>query len=246
VKAQTTTTTWQATSTVTQPVTAVYPNLLAGKTTIFDDTVAPTVSISAPLNNSTVSGIIKLAVMASDNVGVSQINWYVNDLFVGQKLSDPLTIDWDSRTIPNGKYNMTAIAWDGSKNSTTSTLITVNVQNGMQAVTSPTLTAVQTPATETKITTTSTAKISPASFGDKSENVKRIQQYIKDAGYFTGNITGYYGKLTAAGVYEFQKANNIGGGDGQRVGPLTISAFQRGGFSITPRPAFSDITTCRR
>ncbi|MGM9762424.1 MAG: peptidoglycan-binding protein [Candidatus Cryptobacteroides sp.] len=45
--------------------------------------------------------------------------------------------------------------------------------------------------------------------GDKSAEVVELQQYLKEAGYFSGNTTGLYGKQTEAAVRAFQKDNGI-------------------------------------
>ena len=44
--------------------------------------------------------------------------------------------------------------------------------------------------------------------GDKNEEVKRLQQYLKNLGYFTyPECTGYYGNVTREAVFLFQQEN---------------------------------------
>ena len=43
----------------------------------------------------------------------------------------------------------------------------------------------------------------------KGDDVKCLQTYLKQSGYFNGPITGYYGNLTKEAVRKWQKANNI-------------------------------------
>ena len=45
--------------------------------------------------------------------------------------------------------------------------------------------------------------------GDKSEDVRTLQQNLKLLGYYKGSITGSYGKLTKEAVAKFQRANKL-------------------------------------
>ena len=55
--------------------------------------------------------------------------------------------------------------------------------------------------------------------GDKDEEVKLLQQRLKDLGYYTGNITGVYNDATTEAVKEFQKKSSLET-DGV-LGPIT-------------------------
>jgi hypothetical protein len=56
----------------------------------------------------------------------------------------------------------------------------------------------------------------------KGEDVKFLQQYLKDEGFLTSEPDGNFGPMTKAAVIQFQKAHSaeLGGGDGV-VGPKT-------------------------
>ena len=45
--------------------------------------------------------------------------------------------------------------------------------------------------------------------GDAGTDVQRLQDRLRDLGYFTGESTGYYGNLTISAVEEFQKQNSL-------------------------------------
>ena len=45
--------------------------------------------------------------------------------------------------------------------------------------------------------------------GDEDEEVKLLQQRLKDLGYYTGNITGVYNDATTKAVKEFQKKSSL-------------------------------------
>ena len=55
----------------------------------------------------------------------------------------------------------------------------------------------------------STSASSTLRYGVKSEAVRQMQQDLKDLGYYTGSVTGNYGKLTEEAVYNFQRSNNL-------------------------------------
>lgn len=46
-------------------------------------------------------------------------------------------------------------------------------------------------------------------YGSSGEEVKKIQQKLKDWGYYKGNVDGVYGSKTQSAVKAFQKANGL-------------------------------------
>lgn len=61
--------------------------------------------------------------------------------------------------------------------------------------------------------------------GQRSSEVYRLQQDLKELGYFTVNPTGYFGSITKTAVVNFQRSNNLLV-DGI-VGPQTSGQIQR-------------------
>ncbi|OJH38389.1 extracellular catalytic domain type 1 short-chain-length polyhydroxyalkanoate depolymerase [Cystobacter ferrugineus] len=92
-----------------------------------DDTVAPTVSLSAPANGATVSGTVTLSANASDNVGVTQVAFLVDGAVVGTDSTPPFTFAWNTATAATGPHSLAARASDAAGNTTTSSPITVTV-----------------------------------------------------------------------------------------------------------------------
>ncbi len=45
--------------------------------------------------------------------------------------------------------------------------------------------------------------------GSKGDEVKKLQRALKNRGYFSSSITGYYGEVTAAAVMAFQQRNGL-------------------------------------
>ncbi|NJM59228.1 MAG: peptidoglycan-binding protein [Oscillatoriales cyanobacterium RU_3_3] len=62
--------------------------------------------------------------------------------------------------------------------------------------------------------------------GDAGPEVAKLQKSLKEAGYFSKRVSGFYGSLTAAAVRKFQADNNLKV-DGI-VGPQTLSALKIG------------------
>jgi hypothetical protein len=94
------------------------------------DTTPPQVSITAPGNGSTVKGTVTLTATASDNVGVTGVQFVLNGSNYGAKLGNaPFSTQWDTTTVANGSYQWNAIAQDAAGNTTTSATIMLNVNN---------------------------------------------------------------------------------------------------------------------
>ena len=94
------------------------------------DTTAPTCSITSPANGSTLSGTVSVAVSASDNVGVTKTEFYINGGLVTTDTASPWSYSWNTANVANGLYTLAAKAYDAAGNCGTSTSLTVTVQNG--------------------------------------------------------------------------------------------------------------------
>ncbi len=89
-----------------------------------------TVSITSPAAGAVVSGTRSLTASASDNVGVTGVQFRVNGVNTGaEDTSSPYMISYDSTQVPDGSYTLTAVARDAAGNTTTSAAITVTVSN---------------------------------------------------------------------------------------------------------------------
>ena len=95
-----------------------------------EDTEKPTVSISYPLNNSTVSEMVTINCISSDNEGVEKVELWVNG--VSTDISDntePYSFDWNTTLVDNGSYSINVRSFDTSDNTTDSEPITLMVDN---------------------------------------------------------------------------------------------------------------------
>ncbi|MCU1245747.1 MAG: hypothetical protein JWN02_1657 [Acidobacteria bacterium] len=93
------------------------------------DTTPPTVSITSPANGATVSGTISVNATASDNVGVTKVEFYLDGTLKSTDTTSPYSWSFDTTTVSNGSHSLTAKAYDAALNSTTSTAVSVTVNN---------------------------------------------------------------------------------------------------------------------
>jgi hypothetical protein len=102
------------------------------------DTTVPIVSITSPANSSNVLGTITVIATASDNTGVSGVQFKVNNSNLGMEDTvSPYSYSLDTTTLLNGTQTIYAVARDSAGNRATST-ISVNVNNQSQSIPTPT------------------------------------------------------------------------------------------------------------
>lgn len=89
------------------------------------DTTPPTVSASETGS----SGTITLSANASDNIGVTKVEFWVDGALKGTDTTQPFSVTMDSRTLANGAHSLVAKAFDAAGNSASSTAVAFNVSN---------------------------------------------------------------------------------------------------------------------
>jgi hypothetical protein len=92
------------------------------------DLSPPSVAITYPASGATVGGQITVTANASDNVGVTSLQFQVDGTNLGSVLtSGPFSVVWDTTQVSVGSHSLTAVAQDAAGNSTTSAPVTVTV-----------------------------------------------------------------------------------------------------------------------
>jgi hypothetical protein len=92
------------------------------------ESTPPTISITTPTG--TVSGNTTLTVSAADNVGVAGVQYFANGVALAPEISvAPFSFTWNTKTVPNGTYSITARARDAAGNITTSSAVSLTVSN---------------------------------------------------------------------------------------------------------------------
>ncbi|HJV47985.1 MAG TPA: Ig-like domain-containing protein [Geothrix sp.] len=89
------------------------------------DTQPPTVSVS----ESGTSGTISFSASATDNVGVTKVEFYVDGALVGTDTASPYTLASDSTKLTNGTHTLVAKAYDAAANVGTSASVAFSVNN---------------------------------------------------------------------------------------------------------------------
>ncbi len=93
------------------------------------DTVAPVVALTAP-TTPTVAGTVTVSATASDNVGVLGVQFLLDNVALGtEDTTSPYSVSWNTTTASNGSHTLAARARDAAGNATTTTLLTVTVDN---------------------------------------------------------------------------------------------------------------------
>lgn len=101
------------------------------------DTTPPGVTLTAPAEGSGVSGTVAVSANATDEVGVSKVEFYVDSTLTNTTSASPYGFQWDTTRAANGQHLLTAKAYDSAGNFSNSSYY-VTVQNGdSQAPTAP-------------------------------------------------------------------------------------------------------------
>jgi hypothetical protein len=93
------------------------------------DTIAPTgVTITAPTNGASVTGQVTISASASDNIGVAQVDFYVDGQLRSSDTSAPFSISWNTNPVSKTTHTLYVRATDAAGNTTQSATITVTVR----------------------------------------------------------------------------------------------------------------------
>ncbi len=130
------------------------------------DVTAPTVSLSAPAAGATISGAsVTVSATASDDVGVVGVQFKLDGANLGaEDTTSPYSISWNTTTTTDGAHTLTAVARDAAAHATTSTPVSVTVDNTAPVISA--LTSSNVTATTATITwTTNEAATSQVDYG---------------------------------------------------------------------------------
>ncbi|GLI40143.1 S8 family serine peptidase [Geobacter hydrogenophilus] len=87
------------------------------------DTIAPTVAITSPANGATIGTSATISIAASDNVGVSRIEIYIDGKLATSKTGvSSLSYIWNTRKIAAGAHTILSKAFDAAGNAATASI----------------------------------------------------------------------------------------------------------------------------
>jgi hypothetical protein len=100
------------------------------------------VSLTAPANNATVAGSVNVTANATDNIGVTGVQFKLDGSNLGaESTTSPFSVAWNTTQVADGTHTLTAVARDLAGNTTTASSVSVTVQNADSTVPIVSLTA---------------------------------------------------------------------------------------------------------
>ncbi len=93
------------------------------------DTTPPTTAITAPANGATVSGTTTVTADATDNAGVTKVEFYLDNVLQATDTASPYSWTWNTTASANGSHALNSKAYDAAGNVGTSATVTVTVSN---------------------------------------------------------------------------------------------------------------------
>jgi hypothetical protein len=126
---------------VTSPVTVTVVNGV--------DVSSPSISVPTPLMGATVAGTTPLVVVATDNVVVARVDFYLDETLLASATSYPYTFAWDTTQTADGAHSVMAAAFDPTGNRRSSPTLKLNVAN--TADSTPPAVAIASPTAGTPI-----------------------------------------------------------------------------------------------
>jgi subtilisin family serine protease len=93
------------------------------------DTQPPTAALTSPAAGATLTKTVTLNATASDNFGVTQVEFYDGSTLLATDTTEPYSFSWDTRTAVNGAHALTVRAYDAAGFMGTSAAVNVTVNN---------------------------------------------------------------------------------------------------------------------
>ncbi len=94
------------------------------------DDEAPSVSIASPAEGALQAGAVAVTAAAADNVAVTTVQFRLDGADLGAPdLSPPFSAVWNTALSSDGAHVLSAVAWDAAGNASTSTAVSVTVDN---------------------------------------------------------------------------------------------------------------------
>ena len=108
------------------------PSISVFVNNIPNDNVPPTISISNPVSGQTVSGTINFTVNVDDNIGIAQVEFFIDGYSLGIVTEEPYSLLWDTSSnigAHGDEHALSAIVIDTAGNTSFSQPILVIVAN---------------------------------------------------------------------------------------------------------------------
>ncbi len=168
------------------------------------DTVLPTISLTYPGNGAILSGTTTLSATATDNLGVTKVEFYVDGGLVATTTtmsgSTSYSASWNTATIINGTHTISAKAYDAAGNVGVSTNTSIAISN-LAPLAVPTGLAPTPQDKSVTLTWNANSETNLAGYELQYKTINsNIWTLVSDITNITYNITG----LTNGISYEFR------------------------------------------
>ncbi len=135
------------------------------------DTTAPSASVTSPAAGAAVSSETAISVSATDDVGVTLVDLYLDGYLVGSLATPPYEWIWDTTMDADGGHTLQAVAYDEAGNVGESSVATVTVDN------SPPSTVILDPTDGSLVSGTAPVTADAA---DAVTGVREVRFYVDD------------------------------------------------------------------
>lgn len=98
-------------------------------TFVTPDTTPPATSVTSPAANASLSNTQTISANATDAVGVTRVEFYIDNQLIGTDTSSPYSISLDTTKYTSGTHRLQTRAYDAAGNVGTSTAVTVTIKN---------------------------------------------------------------------------------------------------------------------
>ena len=183
------------------------------------DTTAPTTSVTSPTDGANVSGTVAVTASASDNVGVSRVDFYLDGALAASDSTAPYEWAWDTTKTTNATHTLATKAVDAAGNVGSSANVSVTVNNTTTSdTTAPVISNVASRKTHTngrfEITwTTDEASNSSVTFTGGASGT------YSDANMVTSHVMSFSGKKGVK--YTYTVSSTDAAGNKATAGPFT-------------------------
>ena len=99
-------------------------------------------SIAFPADGEIVTGTISVSVSASDDIGVTAVELYLDGDLLATDNTAPYSFTWDTGGTADGMHTLQVMAYDAAGNVATSAEVTVTVENSLPDLTAPSATII--------------------------------------------------------------------------------------------------------
>jgi hypothetical protein len=171
------------------------------------DVTAPAASIGSPADGATLTGMVQVSAIASDNKGVSKVEFFINGALKATASAAPYAFVWNTEEAANGSYALTVKAYDQAGNVGQSASVSVNVLNDTVAPVISVSAPTKDYLTSSKLTISASAKDNVA--------VVKMEAYMDNALVLsTSNSSFSVNTSVAKGVHTvtikaYDTANNV-------------------------------------